>query len=75
VEKAFGRRKDGSLRLAEKHVRAVQIIPTALGRLMRDNNAGQSTERDEGDFEMDKIDIARLQQATIRHRRVGLRLS
>jgi hypothetical protein len=49
VEKAFGRRKDRSLRLAKKHIRAVQIIPAALDRLMGDNNAGQGTERDEGD--------------------------
>jgi len=40
-----------------------QIIPSALGRLMGDNNAAKAQSVMKAMLEMDKIDIARLQQA------------
>ncbi len=49
--------------LKDKYGLSWQIIPSALGRLMRDNNAAKAQSVMKAMLEMDKIDIARLQQA------------
>jgi len=61
--------------LKDKYGLSWQIIPSALGRLMGDNNAAKAQSVMKAMLEMDKIDIARLQQAYDQHRQVGLRLS
>jgi len=49
--------------LKDKYGLSWQIIPRALGRLMGDNNAAKAQSVMKAMLEMDKIDIARLQQA------------
>ena len=49
--------------LKDKYGLSWQIIPSALGRLMGDNNAAKAQSVMKAMLEMDKIDIARLQQA------------
>jgi len=49
--------------LKDKYGLSWQIIPSALGRLMRDNNAAKAQSVMKALLQMDKIDIARLQQA------------
>lgn len=49
--------------LKDKYGLSWQIIPNALGRLMGDNNAAKAQSVMKAMLEMDKIDIARLQQA------------
>jgi predicted 3-demethylubiquinone-9 3-methyltransferase (glyoxalase superfamily) len=48
--------------LKDKYGLSWQIIPSALGRLMGDNNAAKAQSVMKAMLEMDKIDIARLQQ-------------
>jgi predicted 3-demethylubiquinone-9 3-methyltransferase (glyoxalase superfamily) len=48
--------------LSDKYGLSWQIIPSALGRLMGDNNAAKAQSVMKAMLEMDKIDIARLQQ-------------
>jgi predicted 3-demethylubiquinone-9 3-methyltransferase (glyoxalase superfamily) len=49
--------------LKDKYGLSWQIIPSALGRLMGDNNAAKAQSVMKAMLQMDKIDIARLQQA------------
>jgi predicted 3-demethylubiquinone-9 3-methyltransferase (glyoxalase superfamily) len=49
--------------LKDKYGLSWQIIPSVLGRLMGDNNAAKAQSVMKAMLEMDKIDIARLQQA------------
>jgi predicted 3-demethylubiquinone-9 3-methyltransferase (glyoxalase superfamily) len=49
--------------LKDKYGLSWQIIPSALGRLMGDTNAAKAQSVMKAMLEMDKIDIARLQQA------------
>jgi predicted 3-demethylubiquinone-9 3-methyltransferase (glyoxalase superfamily) len=49
--------------LKDKYGLSWQIIPSALGRLMGDNDAAKAQSVMKALLEMDKIDIARLQQA------------
>ena len=49
--------------LKDKYGLSWQIIPSALGRFMGDNNAAKAQSVMKAMLEMDKIDIARLQQA------------
>ena len=49
--------------LKDKYGLSWQIIPSALGKLMGDNNAAKAQSVMKAMLEMDKIDIARLQQA------------
>jgi len=49
--------------LKDKYGLSWQIIPSALGRLMGDNNAAKAQSVMKAMLEMHKIDIARLQQA------------
>jgi predicted 3-demethylubiquinone-9 3-methyltransferase (glyoxalase superfamily) len=49
--------------LKDKYGLSWQIIPSALGRLMGDNKAAKAQSVMKAMLEMDKIDIARLQQA------------
>ena len=49
--------------LKDKYGLSWQIIPSGLGRLMGDNNAAKAQSVMKAMLEMDKIDIARLQQA------------
>jgi predicted 3-demethylubiquinone-9 3-methyltransferase (glyoxalase superfamily) len=49
--------------LKDKYGLSWQIIPSALGRLMGDNNAAKAQSVMKAMLEMDKIGIARLQQA------------
>jgi predicted 3-demethylubiquinone-9 3-methyltransferase (glyoxalase superfamily) len=49
--------------LKDKYGLSWQIIPSALGRLMGDNNAAKAQSVMKAMLEMDKIDIARPQQA------------
>jgi predicted 3-demethylubiquinone-9 3-methyltransferase (glyoxalase superfamily) len=49
--------------LKDKYGLSWQIIPSALGRLMGDNNATKAQSVMKAMLQMDKIDIARLQQA------------
>jgi len=58
-----GGKKDRCSWLKDKYGLSWQIIPSALGRLMGDNNAAKAQSVMKAMLEMDKIDIARLQQA------------
>jgi predicted 3-demethylubiquinone-9 3-methyltransferase (glyoxalase superfamily) len=49
--------------LKDKYGLSWQIIPSALGRLMGDKNAAKAQSVMKAMLEMDKIDVARLQQA------------
>lgn len=49
--------------LKDKYGLSWQIIPSALGRLMGDKNAAKAQRVMKAMLQMDKIDIARLQQA------------
>jgi predicted 3-demethylubiquinone-9 3-methyltransferase (glyoxalase superfamily) len=56
-------KKDRCGWLKDKSELSWQIIPSALGRLMGDNNAAKAQSVMKAVLQMDKIDIARLQQA------------
>ncbi len=58
-----GGRKDRCGWLTDKYGLSWQIIPTALGKLMSDPDPAKSGRVMKAMLQMDKIDIARLQQA------------
>jgi predicted 3-demethylubiquinone-9 3-methyltransferase (glyoxalase superfamily) len=58
-----GGKKDRCGWLKDKYGLSWQIIPSALGKLMGDKNAAKAQNVMKAMLQMDKIDIARLQQA------------
>lgn len=58
-----GGKKDRCGWLKDKYGLSWQIIPSALGKLMGDKNASKAQNVMKAMLQMDKIDIARLQQA------------
>ncbi len=49
--------------LKDKFGLSWQIVPTALGRMLSDKDAGKSTRVMNAMLQMDKLDLERLQQA------------
>ena len=58
-----GGRKDRCGWLVDKYGVSCQIIPSVLGKLLGDQDAGKANRVMQAMLQMDKLDIARLQQA------------